>query len=376
MNLNRSDSLPSQSQPALEGLEARMLLSATLIKGELLVEGTGRNDVIQVNLSEGKYTIRQGRTKSGFPARRVKAISVATHAGNDRITVLTRLSAKLTIDGGDGNDSLTGGAAAEILKGGSGDDLIAAGGGNDRVFGDAGSDALYGDAGNDSVYGGDGNDVLAGDDEDLLYAAAVHAHVTGRDLLDGGGGDDWLLGGTGNQSIHDPNGIDTLTGGAGADVLDARGGDDALSDAGAQDFVPSRDAVPGRERPGDVHTHADIQIRVRQPGGEDAIVFIPAMIGHFASVFSGLHTHVDSNKAEDDKPANFSRLHYEAPAGTPGYTLRDFFRLWGISFSKTHVGRLFASSDRTIRMTVNGQNNSSFENYPPRDGDQIVIRIG
>jgi Ca2+-binding RTX toxin-like protein len=56
-------------------------------------------------------------------------------AGNDTITASNGLSSLigLTLDGGDGNDTITGGDGADQLIGGAGNDLVAGGRGNDTA---------------------------------------------------------------------------------------------------------------------------------------------------------------------------------------------------------------------------------------------------
>jgi Ca2+-binding RTX toxin-like protein len=56
-------------------------------------------------------------------------------AGNDTITASNGLSSLigLTLDGGDGNDTITGGDGADQLIGGTGNDLVAGGRGNDTA---------------------------------------------------------------------------------------------------------------------------------------------------------------------------------------------------------------------------------------------------
>ncbi|PTT07393.1 calcium-binding protein [Caulobacter sp. HMWF025] len=73
-----------------------------------------------------------------------------------------------TIDGGEGDDTLTGSGADDWFRGAGGKDVLSGG---------AGADTLEGGDGDDSLDGGLGFDVLIGG--------------AGRDTLSGGGGDDW-----------------------------------------------------------------------------------------------------------------------------------------------------------------------------------------
>lgn len=122
------------------------------------------------------------------------------------------LTIEVTLEGGQGNDTLLGGSGNDLLAGGRlavrsdrydidpgfAVDLIAWFGskdnGNDSLNGGAGDDSLSGDAGNDSLHGG-----------------------TGADWLDAGGGANQLNGGAGNDMLTALDGHATMTGGTGID---------------------------------------------------------------------------------------------------------------------------------------------------------------
>jgi Ca2+-binding RTX toxin-like protein len=70
--------------------------------------------------------------------------------GSDTIDA-TSTAAPVTLQGGDGNDSLTGGLSDDVLDGGQG---------NDMLTGDNGNDSLYGGAGADVLFGGNDDDVF------------------------------------------------------------------------------------------------------------------------------------------------------------------------------------------------------------------------
>ncbi len=170
-----------------------------------------------------------------------------------------------TVTGEGGNDSIEGGSGHDHLYGGDGRDTIRGGDGDDRIEGAAGNDRLYGDAGNDSFgigfFGGAGTwRVFGGADDDRM---AVFDRVSGH--FDGGTGDDrfqlfWYqspeavsgslasgfasgaynfsLAGVERLSITTGSADDTITGGngrdeiavlAGANVVDASGGNDLVT---------------------------------------------------------------------------------------------------------------------------------------------------
>jgi hypothetical protein len=71
--------------------------------------------------------------------------------GNDRLAATSifgqRATLPVTLDGGDGNDTMFGGDGNDLMLGGNGDDFVnSVGGGADVVTGDAGSDTAFVDA--------------------------------------------------------------------------------------------------------------------------------------------------------------------------------------------------------------------------------------
>ena len=90
---------------------------------------------------------------------------------------------KLTVQGNGGNDTITGAVGlADLIKltitGGDGNDTLTGGDGNDVVAGDAGNDTVLGARGNDDMAGGDGDDLL------------VWNPGEGTDKFEGGAGND------------------------------------------------------------------------------------------------------------------------------------------------------------------------------------------
>jgi Ca2+-binding RTX toxin-like protein len=71
--------------------------------------------------------------------------------GGSDIIDATSTAAPVTLQGGDGNDSLTGGLSDDVLDGGQG---------NDMLYGGMGADSLYGGQGDDQLTGGADNDVF------------------------------------------------------------------------------------------------------------------------------------------------------------------------------------------------------------------------
>jgi Ca2+-binding RTX toxin-like protein len=144
--------------------------------GSDLVEGGDGNDTAQINGGNGaeSFTISANGTRVLFARTNPAPFSLdigttenlVLHAngGDDVITAGNGLASliQLTLDGGDGNDTITGGDGADMLIGGDGNDLVAGGRGNDVAQLGAGDDTFVwnpGD-GSDTVEGGPGTDTL------------------------------------------------------------------------------------------------------------------------------------------------------------------------------------------------------------------------
>jgi Ca2+-binding RTX toxin-like protein len=209
-------------------------LDATLITSISIETGDGDNIV---NLAPLDATV--------FTA--LPSISVVTGNGDDTITGSPDLA--VTIDAGDGNDTITTFALADMIQAGDGNDTVNAGMGNDIIdagdgddivngedgddiiFGDDGDDLVNGGAGLDTITGGDGADVLNGDgDVDSLIGDL------GNDIINGGAGDDVAFGGGGNDSLNGDDGTDSLFGNSGRDVIFGNAGNDYIVGAGGNDF--------------------------------------------------------------------------------------------------------------------------------------------
>ncbi len=173
------------------------------------------------------------------------AVSVTGDNGNDLLDA-SALSFKVSMQGNVGADTLKGGGGNDDLNGNSEDDSIDGGAGTDSIQGGAGNDVLIGGAGNDTIVGQGGDDIVTGGQ--------------GNDSLDGGTGTGDLLLETADANLTLTNlqlaGVDTdsltgfetanLTGGAsnntittsafsGPVTLNGAGGDDTL--LGATGFV-------------------------------------------------------------------------------------------------------------------------------------------
>ena len=138
--------------------------------GTDLFEGGDGNDTAEVNGGNGAetFTITANGTRVRFDRINPAPFSLdigttenlVLHAngGDDVITASNGLASliSLTLDGGDGNDTITGGDGADTLIGGDGNDVVTGGRGNDVASLGAGDDTFVwnpGD-GSDTVEGG------------------------------------------------------------------------------------------------------------------------------------------------------------------------------------------------------------------------------
>ena len=380
--------LSSSTRPVLEGLEGRTLLAASLDGGILTVAGTDGADSITVGLNSAgtRYSVNINGDAQTFNVSAVNKLVINAGAGNDKVQFNERngrLTVSPTIDGGDGNDRITGSTRKDKVTGGRGRDFILGAKGNDRLSGESDADTLFGDAGDDLMFGGSGNDVMGGDDEGKLVIAgqSIPTQISGNDSLNGGSGDDWLLGGIryerGSDDQQPPNNAivvvedddtDTFTGGDGADVIDARGNDDEITDLVAEDTVPSRELRAGSQT--NNHIHVQLNVRIRNADGTTSRVVVPHAIGQFEGGVDAVHTH--------DGTGN---IHFEA-ADNDGYTIGEFLENWGLAVDKRLLGRTLTSKSKpiTVRVTPDGGTAqvlplADLRSYEPDDGDEITITI-
>jgi Ca2+-binding RTX toxin-like protein len=126
-------------------------------------------------------------------------------------------------DGGAGRDAMDGSRGADSMLGGDGDDRLEAGAGDDTVDGGGGNDVVRGGADTDNAYGREGDDVVDGG--------------AGRDYVDGGAGADRLTGGLGDDTVYGLSGADTVDGGAGQDYLEGGADNDTITGGAGDDMI-------------------------------------------------------------------------------------------------------------------------------------------
>jgi Ca2+-binding RTX toxin-like protein len=144
----------------------------------VISNGTGAADKITVAGTGGTIAVTGlAATINIAHSEAQDALVVNGLGGNDVIdaATLSADSAKLTIDGGAGNDKILGGSGADALIGGNGNDFIDGNRGDDLAIMGAGNDTFQWDPGDgsDTVEGGAGTDTMlfnganAGENVDL-----------------------------------------------------------------------------------------------------------------------------------------------------------------------------------------------------------------
>ena len=217
-------------------------------------------------------------------------LTLSGDAGHDLIDA-PGAGVVVTINGGDGNDTLRGGVADDVINGDAGDDWVTGREGNDLLVGGTGSNILWESADvdyvlSDTTLTGLGSDTLLGIAEARLLGGNSDNHLDASAatipvLLNGRGGDDTLLGGSGN---------DTLGGGAGADSIVAGPGHDRLMGQGSSlDSLsggPGDDTIDGGEGYDHLIETADVDFTVTDTSlvglGSDTLIEI-----QLAQLFGG-----------------------------------------------------------------------------------------
>lgn len=236
----------------IETLEFRRLLAQLTIDG--ITDSTKPDNITLKLLSSGNVQV----VNNGSAAIKVNGSSVAPGgtnskpgihkvlvnlaAGNDKFATDGNVNAKITVNGGSGNDIVTGSKNADSLLGndgndsidaGSGNDFIDAGAGNDTASGSNGSDTILGGLGNDSLAGGNDGDVIFGDDRDFNYSEDGVDTISGGaglDFLTGEGKSDTINGDADNDVISNIDGArDSINGGVGTDTCEPDSGDTRTS---------------------------------------------------------------------------------------------------------------------------------------------------
>ena len=275
-NVRRVSKVAPRASQLAESLEARCLLAVTPIlinSTELLVQLEASDDVaIQANSAGKLEVLSSGLVVNGNPdifTVDITSIIVNGGDGSNRIDLTGVTTADfgvaltITVNGGDGGDtilgsefadsliggngadSITGAPADDTLDGSNGNDTLAGGVGNDSLLGGDGADSINGDGGNDTIIAGNGADfVSGGDGTDSLNGSDGSDTLNGdadNDTLSGDNGNDSLLGGADNDSVLGGSGNDTASGGDGTDTLNGGIDNDSLNGDGGTDNIDGGD---------------------------------------------------------------------------------------------------------------------------------------
>lgn len=259
---------------------------ASLQNGDLSVIGTTSADRIDLVRDGSRLRVTRNGDFVTFDFNAVRSVTIDALESDDHIAVQLDKN-NITVNGGEGNDTLdasaaargltlVGGTGADSLVGGKGNDSLDGGDGDDILIGNGGADVFVGGADSDSadysartigvtvskdnladdgapgerddvrsdveiVVGSRGNDLLIGSiNRDTLMGMEGNDTLRGgasRDSLYGDGGNDLLLGEEGNDSLDGGDGVNSLFGNAGNDSLLAGPGRDQFTGGTGFDFV-------------------------------------------------------------------------------------------------------------------------------------------
>lgn len=287
--------------------------------------------------------------------------------GDDIFEIDIPIGASVSIYGGAGDDTLMGAGTLDsavygTVYGGLGDDLINSDG--FVAMGDAGNDTIVnaysGGGGADSVFGGDGNDSLSGDTthyggegDDTIFAEMARGYGDGGNdtvvaqYSYGGAGDDALrllpfsgegylsgseaYGGDGDDTLHgaldytyDMGEAKILSGGAGDDVIYAKGGEQVDAGAGNDTVFVS------------TASYAETTSVTLGDGADDLVMALAPTSGNDAGDEMGSVTIQDFNPATDHlalivAPSNAAELQYTITPNLAGGNTEVTLTLSGAS---------------------------------------------
>ena len=221
-------------------------------------------DVVEEAIGGGKDTIRSTGTYDLAEDQEIENLIITSAGivagfGNSLANAITLIgSGEGTLNGNDGNDTLTGGTDDDNLSGGKDNDVLNGGDGGDHLFGEAGNDTLNGGNGNDQYFVDNGDKVVeaAGQGTDVVFSSLASYTLTANvenlrlgateglngignalnNTLSGNILGNVLDGAAGNDSLFGAEAADTLKGGAGHDTLDGGIGGDKMEGGAGNDL--------------------------------------------------------------------------------------------------------------------------------------------
>ena len=181
---------------AAQSLESRVMPTVNITNGAHFAVTVNGSENVSIGVSGGNVQVTVNGTVTVAPTKASDVTRLRVQANGNFANVLNLsevtkpnfpLLKRVSINGGDGNDTIIGSAKNDVIDGGAGDDFIKGGSGSDNISGGGGNDKSLGGSGNDTISGGAGNDNCAGQ--------------AGDDVLVGDEGDDKLDGGVGTDTI-------------------------------------------------------------------------------------------------------------------------------------------------------------------------------
>lgn len=220
----------------------------------VIVNAAGGNDTIKISGSGTDYTVTGASTYLSVLHSEAQDQLTVNGLGGDDIISASAMSAtaKMILDGGDGNDIVAGGAGADTIIGGNGNDYLIGQGGDDTLIGGTGLNTLQGGTGNDHYvvqslgdtvfeFAGEGTDEV----QTSLASYALRPNVENLVFTDGTVSHTGV-GTSENNRFTGASGNDTFTGGGGADVFDyhvAGNGKDTITDFDASNASAGHDHI-------------------------------------------------------------------------------------------------------------------------------------
>jgi Ca2+-binding RTX toxin-like protein len=194
-------------------------------KINLFIAGTSGNDTFQFVKVKKQYKVLvNGQDQGTFAVN--GRITISGGDGDDTLTI-GKLALPVVFCGGDGNDTLIASGKGGILVGGAGNDTLKGGAGKDVIIGGDGADSIDGGGGNDLLISGStvyDADTLANRQAlaDLLTEISKGGKYATKltELASGVGTSGAKL--VASVTAFDDGEADTVTGGAGTDIYAAR----------------------------------------------------------------------------------------------------------------------------------------------------------
>ena len=264
------DTLSSIELATLTGGAGANVLNASQFSGPAVLNGAGNDDTLTGGLANdsldgGTDTDTLLATADGTHPSLTLGATTLTGLGTDSLAGVERATLRgdagnntlnasgtsipVTFDGGTGIDTLQGGTGGDALTGGPGNDTLDGAGGLDRVIEAADTDFTLSDGtligsgyGNDTLLGIDLATLTGGTGANVINAGGFSGPATlaggaGPDTLTGGGGDDAVSGGDGADTLAGGPATDTMNGNEGGDTLDGGPAADALNGGDADDVL-------------------------------------------------------------------------------------------------------------------------------------------